>query len=91
MLQNAREAEGLQVRVRVVDEARVVVSEQSLDVVEDESELVHVFHRLLVCGVLRLQRRSEAADGGRVQNFAHLEEDSSQVSRLHHITHNLAQ
>lgn len=75
LLQDAGQTEGLQVRVGVVDEACVVVGEQSLDVVEDEAELVHVFDRLLVCGVLRLQRGGEAADGGCVQHFAHLESD----------------
>lgn len=73
LLQHARQTEGLQVRVGVVDKAGVAVREQGLDVVEDEAELVHVFDRLLVCRVVCLQRRGEAADGGRVQHFAHLE------------------
>lgn len=72
LLQNTWHAEGLQVGVGVVDEACVVVSEQSLDVVEDEAKLVHVFDRLLVCGVLCLQRGGIAAYGGGVQHFTHL-------------------
>lgn len=76
LLQHARQAEGLQVGVGVVDEAGVVVGEQSLDVVEDEAELVHVFDRLLVGGLLCFQRGGEAADGGRVQHFAHLAQRS---------------
>lgn len=54
LLQDARQAEGLQVRVGVVHEARVVVREQSLDVVENETKLVHVFDGLLVRGDLGL-------------------------------------
>lgn len=73
LLQNTGQTEGLQVRVGVVNKARVVVGEQSLDVVEDKAKLVHVFDGLLVCSVLRLQRGGEAADGGCVQHFAHLE------------------
>lgn len=75
LFQDPGQTEGLQVRVGVVDEARVVVGEQSLDVVEDEAELIHVFDRLLVCSVLCLQRGGEAADGGCVQHFAHLERE----------------
>lgn len=73
LLQHTCQTEGLQVRVGVVDEAGVVVSEQSLDVVENEAELVHVFDRLLVCSLLCFQGGSKAADGGCVQHFAHLE------------------
>lgn len=80
LLQHTRQAEGLQVGVGVVDEAGVVVGEQSLDVVEDEAELVHVFDRLLVGGLLRFQRGGEAADGGRVQHFAHLAQRSCDIT-----------
>lgn len=54
LLQNAWYAEGLQVRVGVVEEACVVVGEQSLDVVEDETKLIHVFDGLLVRAVVCL-------------------------------------
>lgn len=80
LLQNPGEAEGLQVRVGVVHEAGVAVGEQRLDVVEDEAELVGVFDRLPASGGLGLQRRGEAADGGRVEHFAHLERGSTQSS-----------
>lgn len=73
LLQNTGEAEGLQVWVRVVDEAGVAVGEQSLHIVEDEAKLIHVLYCLLVCGVLCLQRGCEATNGGGVQNFTHLE------------------
>lgn len=89
LLQNTRKAEGLQVRVGVVDKACVVIGEQSLDIVEDKSKLIHMFHCLMVCGVLHLQRWSEAADGGCVQNFAHLEKNQIRFFKLHHIIHNL--
>lgn len=69
-------------RVGVVDEACVVVCEQSLDVVENEPKLVHVFDRLLVRRVLCLQRGGEAADGGCVQHFAHLESEQSKCYKL---------
>lgn len=75
LFQNPRQAQWLQVRVGVVDETRVVVSEQSLDVVEDEAELIHMFNRLLLCDVICLQRGGEAADGGCVHDFAHLEKN----------------
>lgn len=75
LLQHARQTEGLQVRVGVVDEAGVVVGEQSLDVVENKAELIHMLDRLLVCSLLCFQRGGKAADGGRVQHFAHLEKN----------------
>ena len=72
LLQDPGQAEGLQVGVGVIDEAGIVVGQQGLDVVEDEAELVHVLHRLLVCRVFRLQRGGKAADGRGVQHLAHL-------------------
>ena len=91
LLQDAWEAEGLQVRVGVIDEACVVVREQSLDVVEHKAKLVDFFDRLLVGSVLQLQRRGETADGGRVQDFAHLKRkqvscQSCTSDRLHNLT-----
>lgn len=80
LLQHTRQAEGLQVRVGVVDEAGVVVGEQSLDVVEDEAELVHVFDRLLIGRLLGFQRGGEAADGGRVQHLANLPHSGCNVT-----------
>lgn len=83
LLQNTWQTERLQVRVGVVDKACVVVSQQSLDVVEDEAKLVHVFDRLLVCGVLWLQRGGETADGGCVEHFAHLERNQIRAGVRH--------
>lgn len=73
LLQYARQAERLQVRVWVIHKAGIVVGEQSLHVVEDEAKLVHVFDGLLVGCVLGLQGRCETADGGGVQHLTHLE------------------
>lgn len=44
LLQHPRQAEGLQVRVGVVDEACTVVGEQGLHIVENKTKLFHVFH-----------------------------------------------
>lgn len=44
LLQDTSGAEGLKVRVWVVEEVGVVVDQQRLDVVEDEPELVGVLH-----------------------------------------------
>lgn len=72
MLQDTRGAEGLKVRVWVVEEVGVVVDQQCLDVVEDEPKLVRVLHRVQTWKVLCNQGGSEAAHTGGVQYFTHL-------------------
>lgn len=72
LLQDPGGAEGLEVRVWVVEEVGVVVDQQRLDVVEDEAELVGVLHRVQARVVLRHQGGSEAAHARGVQHFTHL-------------------
>lgn len=73
LLQDTRGAEGLKVRVWVVEEVGVVVDQQRLDVVEDEPELICVLHRVQTWMVLCHQGGSKAAHTGGVQYFTHLE------------------
>lgn len=75
LLQDTSGAEGLEVRVRVVEEVGVVVDQQRLDVVEDEPKLVRVLHCVQTRMVLRHQGGSEAAHTGGVQYFTHLGRD----------------
>lgn len=72
MLQDTSGAEGLKIRVGVVEEVGVVVDQQRLDVVEDEPKLVRVLHRVQTWVVLGHQGGSEAAHAGGVQDFTHL-------------------
>lgn len=72
LLQDPGGAEGLEVRVWVVEEVGVVVDQQRLDVVEDEAELVGVLHRVQARVVLRHQGGSEAAHARGVQHFTNL-------------------
>lgn len=73
MLQDTAAAEGLKVRVGVVEEVGVVVDQQRLHVVEDEAKLVCVLHRVQAWVVLHRQGGGEAAHAGHVQHFADLE------------------
>lgn len=72
LLQDTSGAEGLKIRVGVVEEVGVVVDQQRLDVVEDEPKLVRVLHRVQTRVVLGHQGGSEAAHAGGVQDFTHL-------------------
>ncbi len=72
MLQDTTGAEGLKVRIWVVEEVGVVVDQQRLDVVEDEPKLVCVLHCVQTWMVLCHQGGSEAAHSGGVQYFTHL-------------------
>lgn len=74
LLQDAGGAQGLEVRVGVVEEVGVVVDQQRLDVVEDEAELIGVLHRVQAWMVLGHQGGGEAAHAGGVQYFTHLGE-----------------
>lgn len=75
MLQDAGAAEGLKVRIGVVEEVGVVVDQQSLDVVEDEAKLVCVLHCVQAWMVLHHQGGGEAAHTGHVQHFTNLEDE----------------
>lgn len=76
MLQDTCGAEGLKIRVGVVEEVGVVVDEQRLDVVEDEAELVCVFDRVQARLVLHHEGGSKAAHGGGVQHLTDLRSQS---------------
>lgn len=72
MLQDTGGAQGLKVRVGVVEEVGVVEDQQRLDVVEDEPELVRVLHRVQARMVFRHQGGGEAAHARGVQDFTDL-------------------
>lgn len=73
LLQDPCGAEGLKVRVGVVQEVSVVVDQQGLDVVKDEAELVCMLHCVQTWMVLGQKGRSEAAHACSVQYFTHLQ------------------
>lgn len=73
MFQDTGAAEGLKVRIGVVEEVGVVVDQQRLDVVEDEAKLICMLHRVQPWMVLDRQGGGEAAHAGHVQHFTDLE------------------
>lgn len=72
MLQDTSGAQGLKVRIWVVEEVGVVVDQQRLDIVEDEPKLVCMFYCVQTWEVLCHQGWSVAAHTGCVQYFTHL-------------------
>lgn len=92
MLQDTRAAQGLKIRIGVVEEVGVVVDQQRLDVVEDEAKLVGMLHSVQPRVVLHRQGGGEAAHAGHVQHFTNLEsmnkekEKTSEKSYTHPVT-----
>lgn len=72
MLQHTSGAQGLKVRIWVVQQVGVVVDQQRLDVVENEPKLVCVLNCVQAGMVLCQEGRSQAAHTGGVQDFTHL-------------------
>lgn len=72
LVQDSGRAEQFKGWVGVVDELRVVVDEQGLDVVEDESKLIWPLHGVQAGPVVRGQRGRQTGQGGGVHDFAHL-------------------
>lgn len=81
LFQDAGAAEGLKVRIGVVEEVGVVVDQQGLDVVEDEAKLVCVLHCVQAWMVLDHQGGGEAAHTGHVQHFTNLERMKKEMKR----------
>lgn len=80
LLQDTGGAERFKIRVRVVEEVGIIVDQQRLHVVEDESKLVRMLHRVQTWMVLRHQGGSKAAHAGSVQYFTHLEREWTNTS-----------
>lgn len=78
MFQDTGAAEGLKVRIGVVEEVGVVVDQQRLDVVEDEAKLVCMLHCVQPWMVLDGQGGGEAAHTGHVQHFTNLEKTNKE-------------
>lgn len=72
LIQDPSGAEQFKGRVGVVDELGVVVNQQGLDIVKDESKLVRPFHGVQARPVVRGQGGCQAGQGGGVHNLAHL-------------------
>lgn len=72
LLKDAVGAQRLEVRVGVVEEVGVVVDQERLHIVEDESKLISMFHCVQAWEVLCHEGGGEAAHSGGVQHFTHL-------------------
>lgn len=83
LFQDTGAAEGLKVRIGVVEEVGVVVDQQGLDVVEDEAKLICVLHCVQPWMVLRHQGGGEAAHTGHVQHFTNLERMNKEMKGRH--------
>lgn len=82
LLQDTSAAEGLKVRIGVVEEVGVVVDQQRLDVVEDEAKLVCMLHGVQPWVVLHRQGGGEAAHAGHVQHFTDLERMNKEKEKI---------
>lgn len=87
LLQDTGAAEGLKVRIGVVEEVGVVVDQQRLDIVEDEAKFVRVLHGVQPWVVLHRQGGGEAAHAGHVQHFTNLESTNKEKEKTWEKSH----